>query len=852
MEILMVGRASPIGRDDELESVLRFLDRVQALPGALVLEGEAGAGKTTLFDAAVGAALERGYRVLVCRPAESERTLSLAALRDLVELVFVEVADELRPAARTALAVALLREEPARPPSPEGVASGFLDVVRSLAARGPLLVGIDDAHWLDPESERVVSFASRRLRDAPVALLVSTRTGRPDRLVSILERGLGSEHVFRLAVGPLSLGAIHRLLHERLGITLSRPAVRRVHEASGGNPFFALEIARVADPGPASRLAEPLRLSPQLEDLIEERLARLPRSARSLLPVVASMPRPTRRALHAFLGPAEADRLLGQAEHAGVLVLDEARIRFTHPLLAAHAYGQLTASERMILHSRLAETTSDLEERARHLALAADGPDESVARALEAAARDAAARGAPAAAADLLETAAALTPADLDEQRFGRLIEAARARFVAGESREAAKRLTGLLPELPAGTLRAEALAVLGRISYYIDDHVAARRHYEGALAQPGIAAEVAREAHDGLAWLLSREDTRAAAGHAREAVRLARSTGDEHALAEALATQGQVANLLGEAAAADLIARGIQMAAGRDYERVVQDPAFAQALTLVWRDDLQGGLEVFERLLSRALERQDEASSVRILLGLAFVHLLRGDWDEADRCAAEGAEAARLSGQHPQLKVLFCSKSLVDAHRGRVEEVRAQAWSEADPFGDIAGGVERIANGFLELSLDHPEEARRVLAPLVERVLASGIREPGAVRFVPDYVEALIRLGRLDEAEDTLRWYEEAAAATGRSSAMSAAGRCRGLLLSARGDFSGVARRLRRGAPGARRGPDALRAGQGSARGRRDAAACEEEAVCARDDRHGGPDLRAARCPAVDQPRRG
>ncbi|GBC86633.1 hypothetical protein HRbin12_00630 [bacterium HR12] len=602
----MVGQAPPFGRDEELAALLGFLDRVHALPGAFVIEGEAGAGKTTLFDAASAAALERGYRVLVCRPAESERTLSLAALRDLVEPVFDEVADELRPAARTALAVALLREEPGGAPSPEGVASGFLDVIRSLGARGSVLVGIDDAHWLDPESERVLSFAARRLREAPVAIMASARTGQPGRLIPALERGLGDARVHRLPVGPLSLGAIHRVIHDRLGVSLSRPLVQRIHEVAGGNPFFALEIARALGPEPSLRPGEPLPVPPRLEDVIEERLAELPERDRTLLPVVASMLRPTWRALHAFLGAAEAGRLLRQAERAGVLRLEGERIRFAHPLLAAHAYGRLTPSERKLLHARLAEASTDLEARARHLALAADGPDGSVARTLEAAARDAASRGAPTAAADLLETAAELTPGDLGEEKFRRLIGAARARFVSGESREAAERLLAILREPFAGSLRAEAMAVLGRISYYTDDHVAARRHYEGALAEPDIAPAVAREAHDGLAWLLSREDAPAAARHAREAVRLAGTTGDEGVVGEALATQGQVATLLAEAGAADLITRGLEVAAGRDHERVVQAPAFAQALTLVWTDDLQGALDVFEGLLSRAAERQD------------------------------------------------------------------------------------------------------------------------------------------------------------------------------------------------------------------------------------------------------
>jgi DNA-binding CsgD family transcriptional regulator len=780
--------APPIGRDAELSTLFGFLDRVERLPRAVVLDGEAGVGKTTLVDAVVSAAEARGYRVLVCRPAEAEVAMSFGALRDLLDPVFDDVANELRPLERRAMQVALLREEPGTaPPAPEAVAAGFLTILRTLARRAPLLVATDDSHWLDRSTARILGFAIRRLRNEPIALLVAMRPGAAGGIGEVLRRSFDDDRLVHLSVGPLSLGAIHFLLRARLGSSVSRPLLQRIYDTAGGNPFFALQIARGLDLDPRRISGEPLPVPPTLREAVEDRLVRLSDDARELLTVVSAMPRPTLDSVRALAEPVGADRALAEAERAGIIHVEEDRIRFTHPLLAAQTYGHLTTTERRRVHARLAEVAEGLEERARHLALAVDGPDEAVASTLEDASDDASSRGAPIAAAELLETAARLTPEGLHDRRWWRQLKAARAHFIAGDSEIASDVLSALLVELPGGRLRAEVMVTLGIISFFTDDHAATRTYYEATIAEPGAPPTVVFEAHDGLVWLLSREDIVAAVRHAHAAVAIAEELGDDGAVAKALATCGMAESLLGRNVAADLIARGVGMARGREYARVMQRPEFAKAITLAWSDDLSGALEGFERLLAHAVERADESSMVRLLLGVSHVRLLTGDWEAANRYATEAYEAGLLSGQHPQFKMLFFSKALVDAHLGMVEDVRRSSvsWGEDDPFGDVAGGVERVANGFLELSLGHPDEAHRVLAPLVERMLHSGLVEPAAVRFVPDDVEALIQLDRLDDAEATLRWYESCAKKTRRRSALAAAERCRGLLLAARGDVA-------------------------------------------------------------------
>ena len=164
-----------IGRAKELEDLGRFLDGIEAGPIALVLEGELGIGKTVLWKAGLAAAADRSYRVLVCRPIESEAELAYAALGDLLAEVSDEALAELPEPQRRALEVALLLREPEGQPLQRAVALATLGVLRALARERPAVVGIDDVQWLDPDSESVLAFVARRLKDERIGLLVARR-----------------------------------------------------------------------------------------------------------------------------------------------------------------------------------------------------------------------------------------------------------------------------------------------------------------------------------------------------------------------------------------------------------------------------------------------------------------------------------------------------------------------------------------------------------------------------------------------------------------------------------------------------------------------------------------------------
>jgi DNA-binding CsgD family transcriptional regulator len=792
--VALASTVDVIGRDEELRRLFEFLDAARELPVTMIVEGEAGSGKSTLFAACVDAAGERRYRILMARPAEPERDLSFVALRDVLGDVFDEVAGDLPAPQRRALSVALLREEPSElPPDRAAIASAFLRAVRALARATPVLIAIDDAHWLDLASLLALEFVVARLRQEHVGMLLTCRTDERIETLAAIERGAGEERFEEIVLGPLSLGALHVLLRSRLGLVLPRPILRRVHESSGGNPFFALEIGRdlrargePADPG------RPLPVPATLRSLLEGRLSRLSDEARLILPSVAALSRPTDGELASLMGR-PVRTVVEEAIRADVLSREGDRLRFAHPLLAAHVYADLTPSDRRALHRRVVHLASDPEERARHLALGAEGSSKSVADAIDEAARIALARGAPSRAAELFDQASRLTPSDEKQAGWGRLVEAAWCSFVGGDTGRAESILSGLLEQLPAGALRAKVLTALGRTSLFTDDLRRAAAVFAGAIAEKDAEPAVRGEAEEGLAWslVLARSGPAAAASHAREAAALAEEVGDEDALAEALAIRGMSEFLLGEPGGIALVERVASTAVGRTYRRVMGHPDWTLGVVLTWADDLERARTTLDLLRVRAIDRGDESSLPRILFALSHVHLLAGDWAAAERDATEGHEIAMQEGQEPQVGLLLFSKAIVDAHLGAIAATRAAAEPGLESPGrseaGVLGMVDRLALAALELPLRHPGDVHQLLWPLVERMVGAGIVEPGAMRFVTDEIEALVQLGRLDEAEDLLAEHEDRASRTDRASARAACARCRGLVVAARGDAAGA-----------------------------------------------------------------
>jgi hypothetical protein len=253
-----------LGRDAELAEVKSFIGSGSGGPSALLLEGTAGIGKTTLWRAGVSFARARGHRVLSCRAAESEARLSYAALGDLFDF---ELPDLPAPQQR-ALDAALLRAElEGAPPDQRAVSLASLGVLRALAASAPVIIAIDDVQWLDAPSARVLAFVVRRLEDAPIRILVALRVGSGGDPLALGRAG-PAPSLHRVSIGPLREEAMTRLLRARAGGDLTHPILLRLHRISEGNPFFALEIARaLTEQGVRPAPGEPLPVRAWLVEL---------------------------------------------------------------------------------------------------------------------------------------------------------------------------------------------------------------------------------------------------------------------------------------------------------------------------------------------------------------------------------------------------------------------------------------------------------------------------------------------------------------------------------------------------------------------------------------------------------
>ena len=769
-----------VGRDEELAAIERWLDDPR--PSALLIEGDAGIGKTTLWRAGIEAARGRS-RVLAARPTQAESTLSFAALGDLLEGVLGEVLEPLPAPQRQALRAALLlegTEDGPAAPDPRAVALAFLGSVRELVSAGPVLVAVDDVQWLDPPSATTLAFAARRLETEEVGLLLARRAGHVDAVSGQLER------IEEIALGGLSAGALHRLLRERLELVLARPALRRLHELSGGNPFYALELGRAYQAGEIG-LGRSEPLPPSLDSLVGSRIASLSEETQEALAAAAALSHPTA----AMVAPPE---VLAPALAADVIVLEEGEVRFTHPLLASAAYGALDPERRRALHARLATLSEDEEERARHFALSRDAPDEEVASALESAAYRARLRGAGAVAAELCESAYTFTPLESSEARGRRGQLAGRYRLVAGDTVGARTMLDRALEEPCSPSLLAETLTALGHVHMSEGDVHAAVASFRSALDLASTDASVRAAAARGLALGLfrSRDSLEEALASAKLAVKLAEDAGDAKLRAGSLAVVGLVEGLLGRPGARATIASA-SPGIWDPYGFAGQPPYLGAALDL-WTDRADDAIRTLAELV-----RADVFGGIHVesLALIALGYCMLGRLSEAAAAADRAIEAALETGQRTSLALGLAVRGLMQSFQGRETEARSDA-TEAEGFAVELGQhgpltVSTWALGLLELSLGRAANTVQTLAPLRSRLVEAGVGEPGWLPFFADEVEALVMLGRREEAEGLLDWFEERAHALDRASALAKAARCRGLLAAARGDGAGALVELER-----------------------------------------------------------
>jgi DNA-binding CsgD family transcriptional regulator len=778
--------ADVIGRDAELAALAEFVAGLHAGPGAALLEGEAGVGKTTLWTACVAEAEARELLVLQACPAESETALSFSGIGDLLDPVLEEALAPLPAPQRHALSRALVLEEDDEGPDADSHAVGVavLNVLRALARERPVVVAVDDVQWLDAASAEALAYAARRLRSECVGVLLSRRAPLASTLVFELRRALPNDRFAGVEVGPFDVAALGRVVREHLGIVLARPLVAEVHQASGGNPFYALEIVRTLQrSGTPIAAGKPLPVPESLQELVHGRVLALPAASRDYLLAAAAHAHPRTTVVEAASG-VDSDAGLPPALEARIVELEGERIRFTHPLLAAAVYETADRARRRQVHARLAELLEHPEARAWQLAATATRPDGDVALLVEQAAQHARARGAPRPAALLLDKARELTPADAPEEAVRRAIEAAFLHFEAGDSKRAEAQLRQVILGLGPGPWRARALNMLARIRTYDapDDAVGLFLEVIAETDDPATLAV----AHEGVAschaWLY--EGFAEGVRHADRAFELAVELGDDALAADALTSRLPGETLLGRETAAATFAQALELQESAIDRRVLDQPLVAVAECLLYLDAPERARATAEDLLRRAAELGDENARPWLLSLRAAADLLLGNLATALADVREAVTAAEQSSQLLFAAHSLALESLVQAYRGRSDEAdhagrRALELASRSRWVDI---VTASARGHVALARDDFEQAVESLAPPTDFARGEGIVEPAAMRFVVDNVEALVALGRHGEATGLLDWYEGNAQRLARASGLAACARCRGVLAASTG----------------------------------------------------------------------
>jgi len=758
-----------VGRDRELARVRELLEAVRGgLTGALVVEGEAGIGKTTLLAAAEE--LAEGFTCLWARGVESEAALGHAALLELITPVRDRLAD-VPEAQAEALAAALGWGPTVAPGDRYLVAAATLSLLAAVAESTPLLVLVDDLHWVDQESAAALLFAARRLRRDAVAFLFAVRTGSA---AAVPLAGLP-----RLSLAGLAPAEAAGLLPGRL----TDPVAAQLVERTRGNPLALAEVASRLTPAQlvgAAPLPDQLPVGAHLELVYEALLTGLSAPAWRGVLLCAAGPEGANAGLVGALdqGGLDTGAALDEAEERGILVRDGGRVAFRHPLLRSAAWRLATPAQRRAAHLALAGALGGEAARAArtwHLAEPAAGRDDALASELVAVAEQDRTRRGFAAASAALERAALLTT---DPGRAAeRLATAVSDAFLAGDV-ERTQELAARVLDGPAGrTARAQVLYTLGMLE-----------QYAGSVPRAAELLAAAAEQADGpqRVWALA-------------------ELGNTRFRLNDLAGVGEIADRLAEAAdpsdpgqrALAAFARGVTLtvagdpAAARplltDVLELLQSPALRHdprylinlALAAGFLGDLRGLVAPLEQRLAETRERGALGLLVPGLALMASGRAWLGDHTGAFADAGEAAELGEQLGYATDAAVAVEMLAWQSAARGLHDDAR-RALERARALTDRAGTTsfaahQAITAAFCALCRGDLAETAALLEA---RIAADGgigsMGEPLGV--APDLVEAYIGLGRAADAAALAVRYADATAPSPLPPTVALVARCRGL----------------------------------------------------------------------------
>jgi DNA-binding CsgD family transcriptional regulator len=766
-----------VGRDNERRRIADAIaGACEGRASAIVLAGEAGIGKSRLLDYAEGL----GERLVVARTRglQAEFQLSYSALRDILAPLS-KWCERITPHQAEVLTGILTLGSPGGGDR-FAVAASYLNLMAAAAEDEPVLVLVDDAHWVDDASLEVLAFVARRLRGERVVMLFATRLP-PTPAPVTAESQLSS--LDTLTLGGLEVDEAQKLLSAMGRPQLGSSTLEEVVARTGGNPLALIEMS---GPWYGSDPSGPVAVGPRLATAFGERLKFLSGQARATLLVLACAATADSDAIPDALSALSLDVAhLDDAERAGLVFVSAGKLSFTHPLVRSAVYHLAAPPERRAAHRALAEALSGRshpvanERRCLHLAAGAEGFNDSVASQLELLATDAVERGAYATALQAFEQSALLT--SHPEQRGRRMLQAAGLAQPAGRV-DRAEWLLDQVDEVAASSprLRRQAALVRCRVEMWKGLPVKARDRTL-QLARSAEKFEPLQAAY----MLANAGLTSAYLGELRLATEtLERASGllqwvpaQEPMPLEGQVTTTSISSIVSLVRAVILAiggrageARSLLAEAGPWLD--TWDPLSPGSLLLV------GALAYFSLedtdASRRLFERADHGLRAANALGLlpfqlswrAVFEWRCGSWHSAYGFAHEGLSMARETGWATELPHALAVAALVEGAMGREDDCRAHT-AEAIELATATGAVVVTlqadhALALLELDRD-PRSAANRLERIGDFAMSNGMGDPVLLPWASDLAEACVRAGEPERAKTAAETVRTEAANSGR-----------------------------------------------------------------------------------------
>jgi len=736
------GQGFPLlDRERERAAIVEVLDAVRSgLPGALVLRGGPGVGKTTLLRYAMDAA--RDLQVSSITGVESEISMGYGGLHQLL-LPFLPLLDELPLPQQSALRVAF-GQVSGPPPERFLVGLATLTLLSLAAEKQPLVCLIDDAHWLDPESLHVLAFVTRRLYADRVGFIGAS---------NVLVPSQAAEGLPTITVDGLPDAAARELLGAVAGGTLSAKVVDRILADTRNNPLALVELGTsYTDDELSGRAAlpEPLPVGQRLQEHFLRSVRSLPPDVQEFTLLAAADPGGERDQLWRAAAAAGIDPDAAAAETAltGVLEFPDDSVRFRYPLLRSAVYHGASAADRRRAHQLLGEA-GDSELRSWHLAAAAVLPDEGLAAELQRTAERAGARGGYAARAALLRRSAELTTDD--SRRAEREVAVAEATLMAGDPIGAQAVLDVALPRLTGTAARGQARWLEGAIRFARGDAAEAARILADAAQSLAGDDRLARDtmlgALEAAIW--------SGPTLTREIARLARAlpsvSGAAPTVSDLLLEGYSARFTVGYQASVQPFRAAVRALLADDLDPAVGLRWFAlgaAAAGSLWDDN--AAYELSDRWVTMA---QAAGAFTTLPVALAFLAVsdaMAGHFREADSRWAAMLEMLAVSHGPGVLGANSRANGVILAYRGNLTEARATGLAQVRESADrgqgapvnmgryitamadlFSGDYAAAVSGALRVFENDPAYTAEINLPeLIEAAVRGGDREVAATAF--------------------------------------------------------------------------------------------------------------------------